>query len=152
MQSITERSKWLQFVQLLEGFATCSGKVLTASLKYRSLLQRMHAMCVMWFCATGSILKGVFFMVYTMQAHLPLIVSISTVRLRKSCYSPWIKNESQALCQAFTSVGTNMYFSQLKWLLKCKITDAFYSLSLQHDEKHYQKTDNVEIVPDNSTI
>lgn len=27
-------------------------------------------MCVMWFCATGSILKGVFFMLYSIQAHL----------------------------------------------------------------------------------
>lgn len=70
VQSITERSKWLQFVQLLEGFATCSGKVLTASLKYRSLLQRMHVMCVMQFCETGLILKGVFFLVYTTQEHL----------------------------------------------------------------------------------
>lgn len=70
VQSITERSKWLQFVQHLEGFATCSGKVLTAFVKYSSLSQRMRVMYVMWFCATGSVLKGVFFLAYTVQAHL----------------------------------------------------------------------------------
>jgi len=50
VQSITESSKWLQFVQHFLGFVTCSGKVLTAYLEYRSLLQRMYVMYVMWLC------------------------------------------------------------------------------------------------------
>lgn len=50
VQSVTASSKWLQFMQHFQGFATCSGKVLTAYLEYRSLLQRMHVMYVMWLC------------------------------------------------------------------------------------------------------
>lgn len=50
VQSITGRSKWLQFVQHLKGFVTCSQKILTDYLEYESLLQRMHNIYLKWFC------------------------------------------------------------------------------------------------------
>lgn len=90
-------------------------------------------MCVMWFCATGSILKGVFSMVYTIQAYLfpySLKLYSKTEKIMLLSLTQKLQINPKPHGRLLLLLEKNMYFSHFKWLLKWKMTDAFYSISL----------------------